>query len=222
MDLARTDMNQFARDYLAGRGIDPNTVDERPPYTLADHMLAQAETTLDLILPPRFRTAVPDQPAVTAWVETFLTDSADAPNLLLRGPVGSGKTHQALGALRQVAIEAARRCLRVTYQAITHPEFNAAMRPQPDGTHLSTLVDLQSVDLLVLDDLGAGRATDWTEDTLHRLIDVRWSHQRPTIATTNLDTGTLRAEVDERVVSRLACGVQVALKGTDRRRAGVR
>lgn len=222
MDLERADLGRTARDYLAERGIDPDATPPRDPYTLADHMLTQANTTLDLVLPPKFRQADCDHPEVAAWVDGFLADRAGAPNLLLRGPVGSGKTHQALGALRRIAMESAQRCQRITYRAITHPEFNAAMRPQADGSHHTELADLQAVDLLVLDDLGAGKASEWTDDTLHRLIDVRWSHERPTIATTNLTAALLADHVDERVASRVACGVQVALVGFDRRRGGVR
>jgi DNA replication protein DnaC len=79
----------------------------------------------------------------------------------------------------------------------------------------------EQVDLLVLDDLGGGKTTDWTADTLYRLVDTRWAYQRPIIATTNLTAPDLREAVGARVASRLAAGVQVALKGDDRRRAGV-
>lgn len=220
MDLGNVDLNQFARDYLAERGIDPDAAPPRKPFDLADHMVAQAEATLELVLPPRFRTAEPDDPQVLAWIEQFLTDPQATSNLLLRGPVGTGKTHQALGALRRIAMEAARRSQRLTYRFTSHPEFNADMRPQPDGAHLRALVEYQTVDLLVFDDLGAGKATDWTEDTLHRMVDARWANCLPTIATSNLDTAAMLAEVDERVISRLAGSAQIALKGSDRRRDG--
>lgn len=219
MDSA-PDLPQLAREFLADRGIDPETVPPRPPYTLATHMADTTEATLDAILPTRYRHAEPDDPDVLAWVDSFLADPRTAPNLLILGPVGSGKTYQALGALRRVALACAARCQRVAYRAITHPEFNARMRPQPDESHSIALMDMQAVDLLVLDDLGSGKATDWTDDTLYRLIDTRWSHQRPTIATTNLHADEIRDVLDERVVSRLACGVQVALTAADRRSGG--
>lgn len=218
MDISKVDLAGIAQEVLARRGIDPATVPPRPPFNLADHLTEQAEATLNLLLPPRFRQAEPDHPQVRQWIGRYLADAPSCPALLLLGPVGTGKSHQAFGALRRVALESARRCRRMTYAITSHPEFNASMRPQPDDRHLRALEDFQAVDLLVFDDLGAGKSSDWTEDTLYRLVDVRWSRQLPTITTTNLDANALRNEVDERVVSRLSTAVQVALKGTDRRR----
>ncbi|MFG1846733.1 ATP-binding protein [Micromonospora carbonacea] len=218
MDIRTTDLGAVARDVLARRGIDPTIAPPPAPFNLADHLTDQANATLDLILPPRFRHAEPDVPEVRQWIGRYLADPKTCPGLLLLGPVGTGKSHQAFGALRRVALECAKRCRRITYAVTSHPEFNAAMRPQPDDRHLRALEDFQTVDLLVFDDLGAGKSSDWTEDTLYRLVDTRWARQLPTITTTNLDAGSLRANADERVVSRLSTNVQVALKGTDRRR----
>ncbi|WP_433460717.1 ATP-binding protein [Micromonospora sp. CA-248212] len=220
MDISSTDLGGLAREVMERHGIDPTTVPPRPGFDLADHLTEQAEATLSLILPPRFRNAEPDHPFVRRWVDAYLRGPADCPGLLLLGPVGTGKSHQAFGALRRVVLESARRCRRMTYTITSHPEFNAAMRPQLDDRHLRALADFQTVDLLVFDDLGAGKSTDWTEDTLYRLMDTRWANQLPTITTTNLDAAGLRADVDERVVSRLSTSVQVGLKGSDRRRGG--
>lgn len=220
MDISKVNLGDLARDILAKRGIDPATAPPPPAFNLADHLTAQAEATLDLLLPPRFRHADVDHPDVRNWVRRYLADPVDCPGLLLLGPVGTGKSHTAFGALRRIALESAKRCRRMTYAITSHPEFNAAMRPQPDDRHLRALEDFQSVDLLVFDDLGAGKSTDWTEDTLYRLVDTRWARQLPTITTTNLDALALRAEVDERVVSRLSTNVQIGLKGNDRRRGG--
>lgn len=218
MDISNVNLGELARDILAKRGIDPATAPPPPAFNLAEHLTAQAEATLDLLLPRRFRQADVDHPQVRNWVRGYLTDPKACPGLLLLGPVGTGKSHTAFGALRRVALECAKRCRRITYALTSHPEFNAAMRPQPDDRHLRTLEDFQTVDLLVFDDLGAGKSSDWTEDTLYRLVDTRWARQLPTIVTTNLDANALRDGVDERVVSRLSTNVQVALKGTDRRR----
>ncbi|MFG2046165.1 ATP-binding protein [Micromonospora sp. NPDC048935] len=220
MDISSTNLGGLAREVMERRGIDPTTVPPRPGFDLADHLIEQAEATLNLILPPRFRHAEPDDRQVRQWIGTYLRDPTTCPGLLLLGPVGTGKSHQAFGALRRVVLESAKRCRRMTYAVTSHPEFNAAMRPQSDDRHLRALADYQTVDLLVFDDLAAGKSTDWTEDTLYRLMDARWANQLPTITTTNLDADGLRADVDERVVSRLSTSVQIGLKGSDRRRGG--
>jgi DNA replication protein DnaC len=221
MDLNDTNLGEVARDYLARRGINPDDAPPSKPFNLPDYMVEQAEATLRMVLPARFRTAETDHPDVIGWTNRYLADPDTCPDMLLKGPVGTGKSHQAFGALRRVALAVAARAGRMTYQVISHPDFNDAMRPKPDGANVRTLADFQTVDLLVFDDLGAGKTTEWTEDTLHRLVDCRWANQRPTIATTNLTPEKFRSDLDERVVSRLSMSVQVALTGTDRRRGGL-
>lgn len=221
MDLSNTDLGAMARDVLARRGINPDDLPPAPAFNLADHLTEQAHATLNLIVPPRYRQAEADNPDVLAWMRRYVTNPTDVPVLVIRGPVGTGKTHQAFGALRQIVLASARRCRRMTYAATSHPAFNDAMRPDKQDGHRQALRDFQTVDLLVFDDIGAGRTTDWTEDTLYRLFDARWANQLATIVTTNLDGPQMRDLIDERVVSRLAEGVQVPLVGVDRRRGQV-
>src|SRR5437762_2818044 len=52
----------------------------------------------------RFRTAEADHPAVLDWVERFLLAGGKLDSLMLQGPTGCGKTHQAFGALRAIAV----------------------------------------------------------------------------------------------------------------------
>ena len=59
--------------------------------------------------------------------------------------------------------------------------------------------DLKSVPLLVLDDLGAEKGTDWARERVFELVDARYNSLMPTIVTTNHDIGAF----DERLASRL-------------------
>lgn len=214
------DLNQTARDILARKGIDPDTAPSRPGFDLAEFLTEQAEAALAMVLPQRFLTAEADHPLVLAWIEEFRVDPTTTPSLLLLGPVGVGKSHQAIGAMRAAVLATAGQPGRLMWRVTTHPEFNAEMRPRPDDSHLRALEEYISAGLLLLDDLGSGKASDWTADTLYRLIDARWANQRPTIATSNLAPEALRQAVGDRIVSRLADGVVVPLKGEDRRRTG--
>lgn len=218
-DISNASIADLARAHVARRGIDITSAQPQRPFDLAEHLTEQVRVTITRTIPRRYWNAEPDDPQVLDWIGQYLADPLSAPNLLLKGPVGSGKTHQAFGTVRRVALETAARRKRMTFRVTTHSGFNAAMRPQPDGSHLQMLRDLQAVDLLAFDDLGAAKTTDWTDDTLYRLIDTRCGSQLPTIVTTNLDPDEFRAGIDERVVSRLSQSVQVALKGGDRRRA---
>ena len=75
--------------------------------------------------------------------------------------------------------------------------------------------------LLVLDDLGAEQATDWTGQALYLLLSTRVNHLRPTIITSNLSLQALDAR-DPRLASRLGGMAYQRLTGEDRRvvRAG--
>ncbi len=154
----------------------------------------------------------PDQDAaasVTAWLATDPVATGD--NLLLTGPVGVGKTSLAVGALRAMH-EAGQRGLR--FAGV--PGMLDAMRPDGDNP----MAALTRSTVLVLDDLGAERASDWVRERLYVLVNARYEGLVPTIATTNRDLGQLAATLGERIVSRLAESlVVVAVDGPDRRRA---
>ena len=219
MDLSKVNLSDVAANVLARRGIDPATVAPLPAFDPTDHLVWAADESLGRMLHKRFRTAEPDNADVLRWIDLYLQDSETAPSLLLLGPVGTGKTHQAAGALRRVVLTRARAGQRMTYAVTTHPTFNQEMRPDKDEMHLLALDRYQRVDLLVFDDLGVGKDSGWTDDTLHRLFDYREWNSLPTIVTTNLGTRELNTAIDERVVSRCSPCIQVAMVGKDRRRA---
>lgn len=217
MNFDETSLRQKARDHLIAAGLDPDADTERPSFSLAEHMTTVAMSLFEAHIPPIFAEAAPDHLAVIAWVDAFLTDPGAAPDLFLRGPTGSGKSWQAYGAIRHIALTMAQRTRRFQWRVTTFAEFNAAMRPRQDEGHLRDLDSFQKAGLLLLDDLGAGLSSNWSEDNLYRLIDYRWSHKLPSIVTTNMTGEQITTKLDERVVSRLRDSVQVAFSGPDRR-----
>jgi DNA replication protein DnaC len=131
-------------------------------------------------------------------------------NLLLLGPVGVGKSHAAVAACR----EHHHRGAEVVFLPVV--ELLDQLRPGgPEGA----MENLAHADLLVLDDLGSERATDWTAERLYALVNRRWLEERPIVATTNLEPDPLKEALGERVFSRLVHdAVVVRLTGKDRRR----
>jgi DNA replication protein DnaC len=180
----------------------------------------QARTVLARRIPERFADAVADHPAVAGWVRRYLADPGDAPSLVLTGPTGVGKTRQCWGLLRSVVEGRARAGYGLRWQITTHPELNDELRPKPNNSHAYALEPYLEAELLVLDDLGAGKQSDWTGDSLHRLVDRRWANRLVTVYSTNLTRKQLTEAVGDRVVSRLADAEHVAIKGSDRRWAG--
>lgn len=131
-------------------------------------------------------------------------------NLILAGSVGVGKTHAALAAAR----ERHRRGLSVAFWPTV--ELWDALRPGGDEDVLAEVCD---VDVLVLDDLGMEKVTEWTLERLYLLVNRRHLDQRPTIATSNLIGKELRAAVSDRVYDRLVNErtVTVVFEGGSRR-----
>lgn len=166
-------------------------------------------------IPRRYRNATADHPGVLAWVDRFVADPVNAPSLLLLGPTGTGKTHQAYGALRAVAT----RTYAAIWIACTTADMLADLRPHPGEDSEATMRRYRRVPLLLLDDLGAVKHSEWVEETLYRVLDGRYAECQPCILTSNLPVSTFRDAIGDRIASRLAetC-TRVVLDGVDRRR----
>ncbi|WP_328886143.1 ATP-binding protein [Streptomyces sp. NBC_00316] len=207
---------------LAVRGMNLQNLPEAP----AD---AQPYTSLALLearLPPRYRTACADHPDVLAWTRDVIA-RAEAPNpgarrqittgpsLLLAGVTGAGKTHQAYGAVRALAEVG----LVLRWRATTAADLYADLRPRPGHDTERALEKVSCHPLLILDDLGAAKASEWVEEITYRLINRRYNLMLPTLITTNLAMRDLRDQLGDRVASRLAeMTTRVTFEPVDRRR----
>ncbi|MFH8409572.1 ATP-binding protein [Streptomyces sp. NPDC018019] len=192
------------------------------------HRRARAEAALkrwETATPPRFRRAEATVPAVTAWADRVIEDPSTAGALLLTGPTGTGKTHQAYGALKRVAASGP-----ATYELIgtNSADMYGSLRPsEVVGSSERQLDRLSRVRLLLVDDFGTAKTSEWVEEITYRLINYRYNHCLPTVLTSNLpardDNGPdLTDFVGDRIASRLAQMVTVVpMVGEDLRRAGV-
>ncbi|MGX1760440.1 ATP-binding protein [Streptomyces lydicus] len=178
-------------------------------------------------IPRAYQAAAADDPRVDAWVRD-VAGLAVAPNLsarpqlkhgpslLLVGMTGRGKTWQAYGAIRSLIA----RGIDVRWKATTAADLYADMRPSSGLEAEWMLRHLMRTPLLLLDDLGAARTTEWTEELTYRLINQRSVHELPTLITSNLRVSELRDKLGDRVASRISGMVsqQLAFKGPDLRR----
>lgn len=122
--------------------------------------------------------------------------------LIIQGAPGTGKTHLAY-AIAGACIHAD----RAAYAA-TVPDLLQRLRESfsEDGLFDRVLEDLRNVDVLVLDDLGAQRTTDWTIDTLYQIVNHRYARRLPLVVTTNLDLAVDGSGLDPRLLSRFREG----------------
>lgn len=105
--------------------------------------------------------------------------------LMLYGLNGVGKTHLAVAILKELIV---RKGARAFFYEV--PDLLKQVRDSYDAAgeqrELGVLEPVLHADLLVLDDLGEERTSDWVQETLAHVINVRYSEQRATIFTTNL------------------------------------
>lgn len=197
------------------------------------------------IVPARFadRTLAGYEPRTTsqtlALSAALLLAQGDYRSLVLVGPPGVGKSHLAAGVVNKIVAD-----LDVDYTArrdamadgdpwprIPNPpmwtnvaDLIVALRMQMD----SPLDDRDAASavrqlrhhpaLVVLDDLGREKSSDWTGEIVYSLVNARYENRFPTLVTSNLSPADLAASPYWPVISRLAeDGALVKIAGPDHR-----
>ncbi|MCX4659147.1 ATP-binding protein [Streptomyces uncialis] len=230
---ARLDAQLAARGIDAGTPLAPSVPEPSPALEAAQKRI-----------PYDYRNATAAHPDVTAWVRTIARSAtapyadslqphygtagrrmvARGPSLLLWGPTGTGKTHEAFGAIRSLTDAGC----AVPWQATTAADLYGEMRSRHGADPEVLLRRIMRIPVLLLDDLGAAKNSEWTEEITFRLLNWRAQNRFPTLITSNLPPvrtpgippgqPVLRDRVGDRVLSRLSgmC-TAVELTGPDRR-----
>jgi DNA replication protein DnaC len=145
--------------------------------------------------------------------------------LLFMGTCGVGKTHLSVAILRELIEKKGVTCLFYEFGTLLK-EIQNSYNPVSQTSELKVLKPVIEAEVLVLDELGASKPTDWVRDTMMHVINTRYNDRRLTIFTTNhLDwRSTERDEILEdrigvRLRSRLFEMCQtVQIEGEDYRR----
>lgn len=104
--------------------------------------------------------------------------------LLFQGAPGVGKTHLAVAALKRLA-ERGFDCVFFDYQTLLQ-KIREGYDPAAGGSSREAYRAALETEVLLLDDLGAHRVTDWVLDTVTAIINHRYNEEKALIVTTNL------------------------------------
>ena len=143
-------------------------------------------------------------------IKKYADGKYEHPFLTLLGMVGTGKTRLAWS----IAWAWLNRGRSVLYYQVEElldalrEGYSAWEKGDAIGYHI-VLKHTQNVGLLILDDFGAEHGTAWAKAKLDQIVDYRYVHQKPLIATTNLTLDQLA----ERVADRLSEGTLIQLMG---------
>jgi DNA replication protein DnaC len=117
------------------------------------------------------------------FVDSYPIETAGT-GLLITGSIGVGKTHLAVGILQALVAERGATGLFVDYRDLLKQVQNSYNR-QVSATELEILAPVFEAEVLVIDELGASKPTDWVWDTVAHILNTRYNDRRTTIITTN-------------------------------------
>lgn len=153
-----------------------------------------------------------------AYAEKFPEMLEKNKGLVLFGETGVGKTFAA-NALANELIDNGYKVRSTSIKAMAEElkDFNV--------DRARVLRSFNRFDLLILDDWGTERGTEWMSEIVQEIVDSRYKSKKPFVLTTNIGAQEMKSPADlkmKRLVSRLyeRC-VFIEVKGKDRRRAAL-
>ncbi|GAA3759802.1 ATP-binding protein [Terriglobus aquaticus] len=148
------------------------------------------------------------------FVDGWSTDH-DGTGLLITGGIGTGKTHLAVATLRALITEHNAVGLFYDHRSLLKAIQNSYNERSSESEY-EVLAPVFQADVLVLDELGREKRSDWTGEMVEHILNTRYNDRRTTIITTNYPNEhsamvrgdsksgeTLGDRVGERIFSRI-------------------
>lgn len=123
-------------------------------------------------------------------------------NLLFYGAVGTGKTHLS-SAIANRLVEKRKTVIYRTISQIMTSIYEAKFNFQNQGRHPEVLEALRNVDLVIVDDLGTEKTTDFVVTELFELVNDRLRMGKPMLVSTNVNLSELPGRYNVRIADRL-------------------
>src|ERR1700723_996971 len=137
----------------------------------------------DVDLPYSDRTQAAARITAKRFIEGYPLETGGR-GLLLTGSIGVGKTHLAVAILQALVAERGATGLFYDYRDLLKQVQNS-YNSQVRETELEILKPVFEAEVLLLDELGAVKPTDWVWDTVAHILNTRYNDKRTTLITTN-------------------------------------
>lgn len=133
------------------------------------------------------------------YVKTFKEWNGES--LMLWGEPGNGKTHLAAAIVNELS----KKGYIVVFQSVPEliQRIRSTFNSENKENETQIMRALLECDLLILDDIGAEKTTEWVEEKLFNIIDGRYRKELPTLYTSNLEPKELKHQVGKRSYDRM-------------------
>lgn len=133
------------------------------------------------------------------YVKTFKEWNGES--LILWGEPGNGKTHLAAAIVNELS----KKGYIVVFQSVPEllQRIRSTFNSENKENETQIMRALLECDLLILDDIGAEKTTEWVEEKLFNIIDGRYRKELPTLYTSNLEPKELKNQVGKRSYDRM-------------------
>lgn len=157
----------------------------------------------------------------------FVLPEVNDHGVFITGPAGHGKTHLATAIMRanlDLGLWLNENFFPPTYTFsgiwISTPDLFSRIKDtfnKKGASERDVVSKYINTSLMVLDDIGAEKGSEWSLSALYLILSERVNAMRPTIVTSNLNRKELDA-IDPRLASRIGGMTPFLMKGMDRRK----
>jgi DNA replication protein DnaC len=140
----------------------------------------------------------------SSFVQKFNSNSISQ-GLIIEGPIGSGKSYL-LGCIANALIDRGIHFRYIVYSDLLQQIRSTYNQDSPETDEKQILNTVQQIPVLLIDDLGTEKATEFASSTLYQIIDHRYREEKPIILSTNYSVKNLKNRfpvMGERIFQRL-------------------
>lgn len=140
----------------------------------------------------------------SSFVQRFNSEKLSQ-GLIIEGPIGSGKSYL-LGSIANALIDRGIQFRYIVYSDLLQQIRSSYNQNNPETDEKQILSTVQQIPVLLIDDLGTEKATEFASSTLYQIIDRRYREEKPIIISTNYSIRNLKNRfpvMGERIFQRL-------------------